>query len=85
MINGYHEVLATFDEPLNEYKSVAVSRVLHDFYEIDPKLGFYGAGGIDARFGSPPIGFAPGNTSPPPRVVDSPRIPEDPQCSLVSL
>jgi choline dehydrogenase-like flavoprotein len=58
MINGYHEVLATFAEPLNEYKSVAVSRVLHDFYELDPQLGFYGGGGIDARLGVPPIAFA---------------------------
>jgi choline dehydrogenase-like flavoprotein len=61
MINGYHEVLATFDEPLNEYKSVAVTRVLHDFYELDPRLGFYGGGGIDARLGVPPIGFALGD------------------------
>jgi choline dehydrogenase-like flavoprotein len=60
MPNGYHEVFATFDEPLNEFKSVAVTRVLHDFYELDPKLGFYGGGGIDARLGVPPIGFALG-------------------------
>ena len=61
MINGYHEVFATFDEPLNEYKSVAVTRVLHDFYELDPKLGFYGGGGIDARLGVTPIDFALGD------------------------
>ncbi len=60
MINGYHEVYATFDEPLNEYKSVAVSRVLHDFYELDPKLGFYGGGGLDARFGMTPLSFGLG-------------------------
>ena len=60
MFNGYHEVYASFDEPLNEYKSVAVTRVLHDFYELDPKLGFYGGGGIDARFGMTPISFALG-------------------------
>ena len=60
MINGYTEVFATFDEPLNEFKSVTDTRVLHDFYEMDPKLGFYGGGGIDARFGYPPIGFALG-------------------------
>ena len=58
MINGYHEVFATFDEPLNEHKSISVTRVLHDFYEIAPKLGFYGGGGIDARLGTPPIMFA---------------------------
>jgi len=61
MINGYREVFATFDEPLNEFKSVAVTRVLHDFYEMDTKLGFYGGGGIDARLGVPPMGFALGN------------------------
>jgi choline dehydrogenase-like flavoprotein len=58
MFNGYHQVYASFDEPLNEYKSVAVTRVLHDFYELDPKLGFYGGGGLDARFGMTPIVFA---------------------------
>ena len=68
MINGYTEVFATFDEPLNEFKSVTDTRVLHDFYEMDPKLGFYGGGGIDARFGYPPIGFALGALPP-----DAPR------------
>ena len=68
MINGYHEVLATFEQPLNDYTSAAVSRVLHDFYEIDPKLGFYGGGGLDARFGQTPIGFALGAVPP-----DAPR------------
>ena len=61
MINGYHEVFGTFDEPLNDYKSVSVTRLLHDFYELDPKLGFYGGGGIDARLGVTPIGFALGD------------------------
>ena len=32
---------------LNEYKSVQVTRILHDFYDSDPKRGFYGGGGID--------------------------------------
>lgn len=40
---------AFFDEPLNEHKSVQVTRIIHDFYENDPKRGFYGGGGIDAR------------------------------------
>ena len=57
-------VLATFEQPLNDYTSAAVSRVLHDFYEIDPKLGFYGGGGLDARFGRTPIGFALGAVPP---------------------
>jgi choline dehydrogenase-like flavoprotein len=40
-----------FEHELNEYKSVQVTRILHDFYESDPKRGHYGGGGLDARFG----------------------------------
>jgi len=47
-----------FEHPLNEYKGVVVSRVIHDFYDADPKRGYYGGGGIDARLGSYPIEFA---------------------------
>jgi choline dehydrogenase-like flavoprotein len=48
-----------FDEPLNDYKGFAVSRVLHDFYELDHnKVGFYGGGGLDARFDFTPAAFA---------------------------
>jgi len=64
MINGYSGVLAAFEQPLNDYSSAAVSRVLHDFYEIDPKLGFYGGGGLDALFGRTPINFALGAVPP---------------------
>ena len=34
--------------------------MLHDFYDTDPKRGFYGGGGIDARFCGYPLGFALG-------------------------
>ena len=47
-----------FEYPANEYKSVQVTRVIHDFYESDPKRGFYGGGVIDARFDFYPAGFA---------------------------
>jgi choline dehydrogenase-like flavoprotein len=47
-----------FDHPLNEYKSIVVTRVLHDFYRSDPKRGFYGGGGLDSRFDYLPAGFA---------------------------
>jgi choline dehydrogenase-like flavoprotein len=47
-----------FDHPLNEYKSIVVTRVLHDFYRSDPKRGFYGGGGLDSRFDNYPAGFA---------------------------
>lgn len=50
--------LGIFDHPLNEYKSVRVTRVVQDFYDSDAKRGFYGGGGMDARFEFYPISFA---------------------------
>jgi len=47
-----------FEHPLNEYKSIQATRVLHDYYRADPKRGFYGGGGLDARFDSYPASFA---------------------------
>jgi choline dehydrogenase-like flavoprotein len=47
-----------FEHPLNEYKSVEVTRVVQDYYNADPKRGFYGGGGMDSRFGFNPISFA---------------------------
>jgi choline dehydrogenase-like flavoprotein len=58
MFNQGSGVYAQFEHELNEYKSVQVTRILHDFYDADPKRGFYGGGGIDARMGSQPIGWA---------------------------
>jgi choline dehydrogenase-like flavoprotein len=58
MFNGSAIVRASFEHPLNEFKSVVVSRVIHDFYECDPRRGFYGGGGIDTRYVSYPINFA---------------------------
>jgi choline dehydrogenase-like flavoprotein len=58
MFNGSAIARALFEHPLNEFKSVVVSRVIHDFYECDPRRGFYGGGGIDTRFVSYPINFA---------------------------
>lgn len=60
MPNSGMEVFGVFEHALNDYKSVAVSRVLHDFYEIDPKHGFYGGGGLDARFAVTPAFFGLG-------------------------
>ena len=51
---------ATFEHALNDFKSVQVSRLLHDFYDADPQRGFFGGGGIDARFDLNPIAFAQG-------------------------
>jgi choline dehydrogenase-like flavoprotein len=64
MMNTGSSARAVFEHPLNDYKGFAVSRVLHDFYELDPeKVGFCGGGGLDARFDSAPIDFA---SQPPP-------------------
>jgi choline dehydrogenase-like flavoprotein len=58
MLNQNTAVHAVFEHELNEYKSVQVSRVVHDFYDSDPRRGFYGGGGIDARIGRQPIAWA---------------------------
>jgi choline dehydrogenase-like flavoprotein len=58
MFNGAGISLGLFEHPLNEYRGHPVSRVVLDFYEADPKRGFYGGGGIDARMPPSPISFA---------------------------
>lgn len=59
MFNQGVQCRGVFERELNEWKSVQPSRVLWDFYENDPRRGFYGGGGIDARFGYlTPAGFA---------------------------
>jgi GMC oxidoreductase len=58
MFNSGGTVTALYEHPLNDYKGYCVSRVLHDFYELDAqKVGFYGGGGLDARFDFTPITF----------------------------
>jgi choline dehydrogenase-like flavoprotein len=65
MFNSGAVSVGVFEEPLNDYKGFAVSRIIHDFYELDAqKVGFYGGGGIDARFDITPIGFAMGGLPP---------------------
>ena len=59
MPNSSAIAYGVFDEPLNDYKGFAVSRIFHDFYELDAnKLGFHGGGGLDARFDMSPLAFA---------------------------
>lgn len=58
MFTGFTQASGVFEHPLNEYKSVQVTRILHDFYESDLRRGFYGGGGLDARFEFYPISFA---------------------------
>jgi choline dehydrogenase-like flavoprotein len=57
MFNSHASARGLFEHPLNEFKSVVVSRVIHDFYESDPQRGFYGGGGIDTRFDLSPMAF----------------------------
>jgi choline dehydrogenase-like flavoprotein len=57
MFNGNTVAMGVFEHPLNEYKSVVVTRVIHDFYDTDPKRGFYGGGGLDTRFDMYPISY----------------------------
>ncbi|MCC6317996.1 MAG: GMC family oxidoreductase [Gemmatimonadaceae bacterium] len=49
MFNGASLAPGIYEHPLNEYKGVQVTRIAHDWYDSDPKRGFYGGGGIDAR------------------------------------
>ncbi|HJZ65505.1 MAG TPA: GMC family oxidoreductase [Candidatus Acidoferrum sp.] len=66
MLNSAAVAFGVFDERLNDYKGFTVSRIIHDFYELDPqKVGFCGGGGIDARFDMTPINFASGQGLPP--------------------
>jgi len=58
MFNVGAAAYGLFEHPLNEYRSIQVTRLLHDFYDSDPKRGFYGGGGIDARFQTYPIKWA---------------------------
>ncbi|HEV7610215.1 MAG TPA: GMC family oxidoreductase, partial [Steroidobacteraceae bacterium] len=58
MYNYTARVQGVFEHELNEYKSVQVTRILHDFYDSDPKRGFYGGGGLDARMGPQPTTWA---------------------------
>ena len=58
MYNQGSGVQGVFEHELNEYKSVQVTRILHDFYLSDPKRGFYGGGGLDARINPQPAIWA---------------------------
>jgi choline dehydrogenase-like flavoprotein len=49
MGNGHSVIHGYFERELNDWKSIQVTRIVHDFYENDAKRGFYGGGGIDGR------------------------------------
>ena len=64
MFNGGLVAVGLFDHEVNGYKGAVVSRVVHDLYELDPKLGLYGGGGFDFRWDLQPISFALGALPP---------------------
>ncbi len=78
MFNSGGVVTGVYEHPLNDYKGYCVSRVLHDFYELDhEKVGFYGGGGLDARYDFTPVSFAFGGVPP-----DTPRWGKDFKATL---
>ncbi len=60
MLNSHSNARALFEHPLNDFKGVQVTRIVHDFYETDTARGFYGGGGFDGRpfSAAVPIKFA---------------------------
>ena len=58
MVDTGAYALGLFEHPVNEYKSIVVTRVLHDYYRSDPARGFYGGGGLDSRMDLTPTVFA---------------------------
>ncbi len=58
MFNGGAFAGALFEHEVNGFKGTVDSRVVHDFYKLDPRLGIRGGGGIDFRFDYYPIGFS---------------------------
>ena len=49
MFSGLATASGVFEHPLNEHKGVVATRAAFDFYEHDPRRGFYGGGALDAR------------------------------------
>ena len=59
MFNGNTVSMGRFEHEVNGHKGIAVSRVIHDTYELDAaKVGFYGGGGFDYRQIFTPVQFA---------------------------
>lgn len=70
MFNGWSWTVGLFEHPVNAHKSIPTTRVIHDFYSLDPALGHYGGGGIDARSASDGMPLASADWGGPP---DSPQ------------
>lgn len=55
MFNGGGDASGLFDHEINQWKGVAVSRIIWDFFEAPTALGLYGGGGLDMRGGTTPL------------------------------
>lgn len=64
MFNGEAGAVGVFEHEVNGYRGAPVTRIVHDFYQVDPKLGLLGGGGIDFRGPSKPADFALGSLGP---------------------
>ena len=60
MFGGNGGTMGVLDHPLNDYKSVAVTRATETFYDTDPQRGFWGGAHLDSRGPWQPISFGPG-------------------------
>ena len=58
MYNGGGNAVGMFEHEINAWKGNVVTRIVHDTYELDPKLGLVGGGGFDFRMDATPIRFA---------------------------
>jgi choline dehydrogenase-like flavoprotein len=58
MFNGNSGTTGVYEHAVNDWKGPMVTRNALDFYNSDPARGFYGGGGLDARFWSYPLLYA---------------------------
>jgi choline dehydrogenase-like flavoprotein len=55
MFNGGAMSSGEFEHEIHAHKGPVVTRVTHELYELDPKLGLYGGGGYDFRISVPAL------------------------------
>ena len=55
MFNGAGSSFGEFEHEVNGHKGPVVTRISHELYELDPKLGLYGGGGYDFRMDVPAL------------------------------
>ena len=53
MFNGSALSNGVFEHEVNAHKGPVVTRITHELYELDEKLGLYGGGGYDFRLDVP--------------------------------